>query len=341
VGIEILSISLYILAGSKKMDLASNEASIKYFLMGSFSTGFLLFGIALIYGVTHSFNLDVIRTYIDSHIELPILFHVGILMMLVGLSFKVSAVPFHFWTPDVYQGSPSIITSFMATVVKTAGFAALFKLLHTWFGTLTLPHMLFETIWGITALTITLGNMSALVQKGVKRMLAYSSIANAGYLLIAILALNAQSASAILYYSVIYSIGTILAFGVLMLVMETQGGDDYHSFAGIGRKNPLLGGVMVIAMLSLAGIPPLAGFFAKYFLFVNSMNSGYKWIVLVAVVNSCVGIYYYFRVMVAMFAKEDAPEITIPLSYRIALILGSLVLLVLGLFPEILSSILQ
>ena len=342
VGIEILSISLYILAGSRKHDLASNEASIKYFLMGSFSTGFLLFGIALIYGVTNSFNLDVIGAYVNSHIDIPILFHLGILLMLVGLGFKVSAAPFHFWTPDVYQGSPTIITTFMATAVKTAGFAALFKLLHTWFGTVTLPPSLFDTLWVITALTITIGNITALVQKGVKRMLAYSSISNAGYLLIAVLALNGQSSSAILYYAIVYSIGTILAFGVLMMVTEAQGGDDYHSFAGMGRKNPLLGAVMAVAMLSLAGIPPLAGFFGKYFLFVNSMNSGYKWIVLVAVVNSCVGIYYYFHVMISMFTKEDsAPRVEIPFSYRAVLIIGCILLLVLGLCPEMVTGLLK
>ena len=342
VGIEILSISLYILAGSKKLDLASNEASLKYFLMGSFSTGFLLFGIALIYGVTNSLDLAVISKYVDSHIDVPILFHLGVVLMLVGLSFKISAAPFHFWTPDVYQGSPSIITTFMATVVKTAGFAALYKLLHTWYGVTNLPTPLYDTIFAITALTITVGNLTALYQKGLKRMLAYSSISNAGYLLIAVLAMNQQSASAIFYYAIVYSVGTILAFGVLMVVSDARGGDDYHSFAGVARKNPLLGFVMSIAMLSLAGIPPLAGFFGKYYLFLNSMESGNRWIVIIALLNSLIGIYYYFRVMISMYAREDdSPAIPLAFSYKLVLIIGCILLIILGLFPEQVTDILR
>jgi NADH-quinone oxidoreductase subunit N len=340
-GIEILSISLYILAGSKKSDLASNEASLKYFLMGSFSTGFLLFGIALIYGVTNTFNLEAIRQYIDSHAALPMMFNLGLVLMLVGLTFKVSAAPFHFWTPDVYQGSPTLITTFMATVVKTAGFAALFKLLYTWFGTLTVPRTLFDIIWMICALTITIGNLSAVYQKGVKRMLAYSSISNAGYLLIAVLALNVHSASSIYYYAIVYSIATILAFAVLMLVIDSRGADDYHAFAGLARNNPLLAGVMSIAMLSLAGIPPLAGFFGKYYLFITSIESSYIWIVIIAVINSLIGIFYYFRVMITLFSKEPAPKIYVKGSYQAVLIVGSLILLLLGIFPDLLTGLLR
>lgn len=339
-GIEILSIPLYILAGSKKIDLASNEASIKYFLMGAFSTGFLLFGIALIYGSTGSLDLNGIRQFIETNQELPMIFNIGLVLMLIGLTFKVSAVPFHFWAPDVYTGSPTLITTFMASVVKTAGFAALFRLMYTCFG--TVDGIWFNTLWAIAALTITVGNLSALYQKNVKRMLAYSSISNAGYLLIGVLANNANSDSAILYYTFVYSIATILAFAVLMLVMEEKGGNaEYTSFNGLARNNPLLAGVMCVAMLSLASIPPLAGFFAKYFMFRTALENGYIWIVLIAVINSLIGVYYYFRVMVSMFSKEpDQEEIYVKGSYKAVLIVGALLLLVLGIFPNLITDIL-
>ena len=220
IGIEILSISLYILAGSRRLSLRSNEASIKYFLMGSFATGFLLFGIALVYGETHTFHLDVIRQYvIAQNGNLSLKFTTGIVMMLIGLSFKVSVFPFHFWAPDVYEGSPTLVTTFMATVVKTAGFAALYRLFVTCFDNTPLPDAWLNIIWGMTALTITVGNFSALYQKGAKRMLAFSSVSNAGYLMIGVLAMNhAFSANAIFYYTAVYSLATIAAFGVLMLV---------------------------------------------------------------------------------------------------------------------------
>lgn len=339
-GIEILSIPLYILAGSKKIDLASNEASIKYFLMGSFSTGFLLFGIALIFGTTGSLDLNGIRQYIEAQQELPMIFNIGLVLMLVGLTFKVSAVPFHFWAPDVYTGSPTLITTFMATVVKTAGFAALFRLMYTCFG--TVDGIWFNTLWAIAALTITVGNLSALYQKNVKRMLAYSSISNAGYLLIGVVANNAHSDSAILYYTFVYSIATILAFAVLMLVMEEKGGNaEYTSFNGLARNNPLLAGVMCVAMLSLAGIPPLAGFFAKYYMFRTALENDYIWIVVIAVINSLIGVYYYFRVMVSMFSKEpDQEKVYVKASYQAVLIIGALLLLVLGIFPNLITEIL-
>jgi NADH-quinone oxidoreductase subunit N len=203
IGIEILSISLYVLAGSKKSSLASNEAAIKYFLMGSFATGFLLFGITLIYGATGSFQLETIKIFVEQSSQVSSLLMAGVFLMLVGLAFKISAAPFHFWTPDVYQGSPSIVTAFMATVVKTAGIAAFFKLFYTCFSPLVGSWS--TTIWVLAALTITIGNVTAVYQTSVKRLLAYSSIAHAGYLLIALLALNNLSSTAVLYYAIAYS----------------------------------------------------------------------------------------------------------------------------------------
>ena len=342
IGIETLSISLYVLAGSRKMDLASNEASIKYFLMGSFSTGFLLFGIALLYGASGSMDLVGLRQYAVAHHDaLPILFKAGLFMVLVGLFFKVSAVPFHFWAPDVYQGSPTLITTFMATVVKTAGFAALLRFLFYAFGS-ELP-MWHYTMWVVAALTILVGNFSAVYQSSVKRMLAYSSVANAGYLLLGILSMNNETPASIFYYTFAYSLATISAFSVLMVVSAERGSDDYEAFNGLARRSPLLATLMVIAMLSLAGIPPLAGFFAKYFIFKSAMSSNmngtdnsYLYLVLVAVVNSLIGVYYYFRVIVAIFTPDPNAEqpISIKLSYRIVLGAAAALLLISGLFPN-------
>ncbi len=342
-GIEILSIPLYILAGSRRFDLTSNEASIKYFLMGSFSTGFLLFGIALIYGQTHSFSMEDIRIYLGALAPgsgFPPMFSIGVLMMLVSLLFKISAVPFHFWAPDVYQGSPTLITTFMATVVKTAGFAALFRLLSVWFGGY-LPEGIANTLWVVTGLTITVANLSALWQGRMKRMLAYSSISNAGYMLIAVTAMNNFSSSSIFYYALVYSIGTAVCFGVLIAVLESRGNDDYTSFHGMAWKNPLLTFCMTLGLLSLAGIPPLAGFFGKYYIFRTALESNHVWIVMLALINSLIGIYYYFRIIVSMFARESIAreDITVDLGYKSVLIVSTILLLVLGLFPDLVTGL--
>ena len=342
IGIEILSISLYILAGSRRLSLRSNEASIKYFLMGSFATGFLLFGIALVYGETHTFHLDVIRQYvIAQNGNLSLKFTTGIVMMLIGLSFKVSVFPFHFWAPDVYEGSPTLVTTFMATVVKTAGFAALYRLFVTCFDNTPLPDAWLNIIWGMTALTITVGNFSALYQKGAKRMLAFSSVSNAGYLMIGVLAMNhAFSANAIFYYTAVYSLATIAAFGVLMLVEKERGSNEFSAFRGLSTHNPFLAGVLVISMLSLAGIPPLAGFFSKYYLFYAAIKSGYIWIVIIAIANSLIGIYYYFRLMISAFAKEpDMEKIPEEFSYKAVLLVICLLIIALGVYPGVMSGL--
>ncbi len=340
IGIEILSISLYILAGSKKTNLKSNEASLKYFLMGSFATGFLLFGIVLLYGATGSFNLQSITTYVTINIhQLPAIFNMGILLMMIGLTFKLSVVPFHFWTPDVYEGSPTLITSFMATVVKTAGFAAFFRLFATCFVSVNEIYAL--TLSVMAVLTMSFGNIIAVYQTGLKRMLAYSSIAHAGYMLLAILAMNQQSATSILLYTAAYSIATIAAFTILMLVKETTGNDNFDSFNGLAKNNPFLGVVSIITMLSLAGIPVTAGFFAKYFIFSIAVSNGYLWLVIVAVLNSAVGAYYYFKVIIAMYFKESNSETTITIvpAYKAVLIITALLTLILGIVPGLIINL--
>jgi len=332
-GIEILSIPLYVLAGSRREDPAGNEAALKYFLMGAFATGILLFGMTLVYGATASFDLASISRAIGNGDQMPGMLKVGILLMIVGLSFKVSAVPFHFWAPDVYQGSPNLITAFMATVVKTAGFAAFYRLFAIAF-----PGA--EAFWSvpiamIAALTMTLANMTALFQKDFKRMMAYSSISHAGYLLLAVLAIGSQGADqALLFYTLTYSLATICAFGAYITVAEQSGDGSFAAFNGLSKKQPLLAAVMALSMLSLAGIPPLAGFFGKYFLFTAAFAK-YPWLIVLAVINSAISIYYYFKIIIAMYfsREESIGEVVLPMGVRWAVMLGLLLIALLTLVP--------
>jgi NADH-quinone oxidoreductase subunit N len=345
IGIETLSISLYILAGSKKIDLASNEASLKYFLLGSFSTGFLLFGICLIYGTTGSFDIFVIRDFVVAHSgntnSLPLIFKTGLFLMSVGLLFKVSAAPFHFWTPDVYEGSPTLITAFMASVVKIAGFAALFRLFYTCFGSIV--PLWYYTIGIIAVLTILIGNFSAVYQKSVKRMLAYSSIANVGYLLVGVLSMNEHASSALFYYLSAYAVSTIASFGVLMVVSKARGSEDYEAFNGLAKKNPLMAGVLVLAMLSLAGIPPLAGFFGKYYIFSNAIENNYIAVVIIAALSSLLGIVYYFKLIVAVFTpapETDSTAITVKPVFTTVMVIAGLLIILMGIFPDYIIGLL-
>ncbi|MES2139275.1 MAG: NADH-quinone oxidoreductase subunit N [Bacteroidota bacterium] len=339
-GIEILSISMYILAGSKKDDLGSNEAAFKYLIMGAFATGFLLFGITLIYGSTGSFDLTEIKDFVTSHQgTVPSIFYAGVLLMLIGLSFKVSAAPFHFWAPDVYQGAPTVITAFMATIVKTAAFAAFLRLFSTSFASVNDTWV--NIVWVMAALTLLVGNITAVMQTSTKRMLAYSSVAHAGYMLLALLAGNSYSSSAILFYTTAYSIGSIATFCILNIVTNAKGNDSVDSFNGLGKSNPLLAFVMTIALLSLAGIPPTAGFFAKYYIFTAAFQSGFTGLVLIAIVASLVGVYYYFRIIIAMYFKESQDEtIAIQLNHKILLIVVAVVTILLGLFPDFIIRLL-
>ncbi len=347
VGIEILSISMYCLAGSDKRNVRSNEAALKYFLQGAFATGILLFGIALLYGATGTFQLSDLATAIAAPANqtlLPMLY-VGVLMMVIGIGFKVSAAPFHFWTPDVYEGTPTFFTAFMSTVVKTAGFAAFLKLL-----VVALPAA--STVWlpTITAmcvLTLLLGNIGAAVQTSAKRMLAYSSVSHAGYLLLGLVAgqgqLSGPAAQGIFFYSLAYSVATVAAFGVLKLVSDQRQREDYAGLSGLARTNPLLAFVLTVAMLSLGGIPLTGGFFGKFFIFtaVAQNNIG---LVVFAVLMSMVGIYYYLRPVIAMYMRPAEPGNDTPIvvdGFQSAtLVLLAVITLVLGILPGFLSGLL-
>lgn len=342
IGIEVMSICMYILAGIRKKDTISNEASLKYFLMGSFATGFLLFGIALVYGLTGSFNVDQIgdAVRLSNNMVSPV-FYVGVLMILVGMGFKVAAVPFHFWTPDVYEGSPTLITLYMSSVVKTAAFAAFLRLFYNCF--LPLSNFLIPTLWVMSVFTIIVGNVSAVYQKNVKRMLAYSSISHAGYMMIAILTMGISSSSAIFIYAIAYSIASVMAFGVLIKIKEQQGNDSFDAFNGLGKRNPFLAFVMTAAMCSLAGIPLTAGFFGKFFIFSNALSENYIWLVVIAVINAVIGISYYFRVIIAMYMKSEdnvQPSITLNVYYKVVLMIALCATILLGVFPNLVASIL-
>ena len=340
VGVEILSVSMYVLTGSDKKNLRSNEAALKYFLMGAFATGIMLFGIALIYGASGSFVVSHIHSYlVINSFNSPTLLYFGLLLLLIGMLFKVSAAPFHFWTPDVYDGAPTIFTAFMSTIVKTAGFAAMYRLLN---GAFESSYSFWSvTFIAVTILTLVISNITAVYQQSFKRMMAYSSISHAGYLLLALTAFTNQSQHSIVFYSLAYSLATISAFGVLMLVSEeksisTDAPENYDAFNGMAKKNPLLAFVLTVSMLSLAGIPLTAGFWGKFFVFTNVIDQKLTWMLIVAVLMSAVGIYYYFRAIIAVYLK-DGEWNTIKISplYRLILIATTSATLLLGILPSL------
>jgi NADH-quinone oxidoreductase subunit N len=340
-GIEIMSIPLYVLAASRKRFLASNEAGFKYLIMGSFASGFLLFGIALIYGATGSFDLYCIRQFVaDNAGNLPSFFSAGVIMLLIAMCFKVSAAPFHFWAPDVYQGSPTVVTALMSTIVKTAAFVAIVKLFMI--GLAGVSGMYANVLAIVIALSLIIANFTAAVQSNVKRMLAYSSISHAAFMLMVILAnvRNNSSVNAILYYSLAYSIGSIAAFTVLYNVSR-DGDESYEAFNGLGKRNPLLAVCMVVAMLSLAGIPITSGFFAKYFVFTQMIGTGYKWLLILAVLTSAVGVYYYFKIIIAMYFKtsEKSEPVFFETSNKFVVIITTLITLIIGFMPGLITRL--
>ena len=331
-GVEILSIPMYILAGSRKKDLASNEAALKYFMLGAFATGIMLFGIAFLYGATGSFNLDLIAEYVAEVNDLPVLFYIGVLLILIGLCFKVGVAPFHFWVPDVYEGAPILITAYMATIVKVAAFAAFFRLFSVCFQTIT-------DDWGVTlsiiiSLTVIIGNVLAIRQDSLKRMLAYSGIAQAGYLFLTILVMNDTTTNALLLYSASYTLSTLSAFAVVYWVVRSKGNDSFTSFNSLSKTNPFLAFVLAVSMLSLAGIPPTAGFFAKFYLFTAVMEEGYYLPVFVSIIGSIVSVYYYFKVIINMYAREgESFVIESGFLSRTALIVLIALILFIGVLP--------
>ncbi|HEX8017489.1 MAG TPA: NADH-quinone oxidoreductase subunit N [Flavobacterium sp.] len=344
-GIEILSISLYILAASERLNLKSNEAGMKYFLMGSFASGIILFGICLIYGAMGSFDVVEISEYSLSA-ELPIWFPIGMILLTVGMLFKVAAVPFHFWAPDVYEGSPALTTALMSTLAKVVAIATLYKLIAglNLISSLENQELLgtFETIIVIISIaSMTVGNIMALRQVNVKRMLAFSGISHAGFMLMTFLTV-ATSAGVLLYYTTAYALAGIAAFSVILYVCKNQDNEDITNFHGLGKTNPLLAAILTASLLSMAGIPIFSGFFAKLFLFNQTIQAGHITLVIVAVINSIISVGYYFKLILAMYSKEPNEERSGKpfLIYAVAIISIGLNI-ALGLFPSLVLDLLN
>lgn len=331
-GVEIMSIPLYILTGADKKNLKSNEASLKYFLMGAFSTGIMLMGIALLYGASGNFNFEVIHDK-GTIAEFGILSPLGLLLIFISLAFKVSAAPFHFWTPDVYDGAPSVFTSFMATIVKAAGFIAFIKLFSVRMTDLGPSYFIILPVVIIS--TLLVGNITAVFQQSVKRMLAYSSIAQAGFMLFALYSNNDLSTEGILLYVTAYSIATIGTFGVLIKMKDYT----FDGYNGLAKKEPLVAATNTVFLLSLAGIPLTAGFFAKYYMLASALknNGSSLWLVIVAVLFAAVSVYYYFRVIQAMYFKDgDAETSEINNRFKFALVVLAVLIILIGINPSIL-----
>ncbi len=340
-GIEILSIPLYVMVGSHRNNLKSNEAALKYFIMGAFATGFLLFGMALIYGATQSFNLDVIRSFSATALQSsPALVNIGLLLITIAFAFKIAAVPFHYWSPDVYQGSPTLVTAFMATVVKTAALGAFLKFV------IYLSPMLGSQWYIVLGLmsgaTMIFANVVAIKQNDFKRMMAYSSISHVGYILMAFLTVNKDTQSVVGFYLIVYSLATIGVFACLLLLNPDHNkSSGFEIFNGLGKRSPFIAIILTVCLLSLAGIPPLPGFFAKFSIFKQAISE-YLGLVIVAIASSAISIYYYFRAITAMyFTKYDETETSCLKEKNYAgyfVITVSLVgLLVLMIFPGLLG----
>ena len=331
-GIEIISIPLYILTGSDKRNLKSNEASLKYFLMGSFSTGLMLMGIALVYGATGTFYTDYV--YADVN-KIPVLTIAGMMLLLFSMSFKVSAAPFHFWTPDVYDGAPTVFTSFMATVVKAAGFIAFMRLFNDAFHQIQPQWKLLVSI--IVAATLFIGNITAVFQQSVKRMLAYSSISQAGFMMLAVYSLNDDAREGLILYAAAYSFATIGIFAVLVKMKDYT----FDGFNGFARQHPVIAATLVVFLLSLAGIPLTAGFLSKFYMLRATLGAGSLWLAVFAVLMAAVSVYYYFRLIQAMYFRDgdgSASTLTLSPGFRYTLVALAAITILLGIFPNLLVN---
>ena len=346
VALELMSVCVYVLTGFHRNNPRSLEASLKYFLLGAFASAFLLMGFAFLYGATGTLEMNAMSAFIAEHPQVATSgwLLLGLLLSIAGLGFKISMVPFHMWTPDVYQGAPTVITAFMATGVKAAAIAALVRVLMVTLAPLAVDWTMI--LWVAAVATMFVGNIIALVQEDVKRMLAYSSVAHAGYLLIGFVAGTEMGQAGILYYLLAYALMNMGAFGVITLLGKD--GEEYSTlsdFSGLGLKYPAMGLAMAVFMFSLAGIPPTAGFMGKFYIFTAAVKSGYVWLVLLGAINSVISIYYYLRVIVTMYFSAPAespnvlPSTTAPLT--VALSIAVTGVLVMGVFPSLFWTLAQ
>jgi len=341
-GLEVTSVASYALAGLNRNDDASSEAAVKYFLMGSFAGAFLVFGLALVFGTAHALDIGAVINGLGASSAAPALGLVGLGLVLIGFAFKIALVPFHMWTPDVYQGAPTPVTAFFAFGPKAAGFAVLFRILAPYWREGFAPEKIKGILWVIAALTMLAASVIALRQKNVKRMLAYSSIANAGYLLVAVLS---SDGSGLLFFLVVYLFMSMGAFGSLLALCKT--GREFHDledFAGIGFKYPWIGAFFAIFLVSLAGFPPSGGFLAKFYVFSAAVRSGLTPLVIIGVLASLISVFYYLRVIVYMYMRAPEREIEIELenpALYLVLFLCLYGVLQLGIFPGNVLSIIK
>ncbi|MBC8043518.1 MAG: NADH-quinone oxidoreductase subunit N [Rhizobacter sp.] len=334
IGLETMSVALYTLAGMLRKDVRSNEAAMKYFLLGSFATGFFLYGIALIYGATGELALPRIAASLQTN-GVSTLFWIGLSLLMIGFLFKVSAVPFHQWTPDVYEGSPTTAAAFMSTGSKAAAFSSLIIVLSNI--SIALPNnAVLQTAFAYIAVaTMAVGNITALTQDNLKRMLAYSSIAHAGYMLVGIAAGSNEGYSGVLYYALIYTLMNVGAFGVIAVLERHRTLTNASDYAGLFKQHPLLAGLMAVFMFSLAGLPPFGGFVGKYKVFAAAVEADLTWLAIVGVLASVVSVYYYLRVVIFMFMRdpEPAPQANANATGSFALVAIAVIVFLMGIFP--------
>jgi NADH-quinone oxidoreductase subunit N len=335
-GIEIVSICLYVLAGIRRNDHRSNEAALKYFLLGAFATGFLLYGMTLVYGSTGSTNLFKIAEFVKnpSAQSNPLLM-MGLVLLVIGFGFKVASVPFHMWAPDVYQGAPTPVTAFMAVGPKAAAFAAFFRVFADAFPEMSSSWEMLLSI--IAVLSMFVGNLGAIMQTNIKRMLAFSSISHAGYILMAVIAKNSLGSSSLLFYMLSYAFMTFGVFGIV-IILGRKGEENLEikNYSGLAYKHPVIALSMTIFLLSLGGLPPFAGFVAKFYLFSAAIQEGLLTLVIIAVLNSAISFYYYLKVVVFMYMKEPEAEFKISLTpiTLFVVFIGVVGTINLGIFPN-------
>jgi NADH-quinone oxidoreductase subunit N len=332
-GLELMSIPIYVLAGFDRRKLRSNESALKYFLIGSFASAVLLYGMALLYGTTGSTSFEALRSGFDAASPMAL---IGVGLVVVGFAFKISLVPFHQWTPDVYEGAPSAVTAFMSVTVKSAAVAALLRIVGLALG--PLDQTLVNVIWVLSMLTMVVGNLMAVIQGNVKRLLAYSSIAHAGYILIGVVAGTADGYAAVVFYLIAYTFMNLGAFGVVVaLAHHGHDCERIDSFAGLAKTRPVLAALMTLFLVALAGIPPTVGFFGKFMIFVAAVNAGEVPLVIIGVLMSVVSVYYYLRIPVLMYMRtpgEEAPRMEISSGEALVLTICAAAVLFLGIFPN-------
>jgi NADH-quinone oxidoreductase subunit N len=331
---ETMSIAFYLLAGFARSRPTSNEAALKYFLLGAFATGFLLYGIALLYGTAGTTSIPTIVVKSSVLVTNPT-FLIGLGLLFIGLAFKIAAVPFHMWVPDVYEGSPTTVSGLMSTGGKAAAFSVLLVIFAP--PLLKAVGPLREVLALVAALSMIVGNVLAISQTNIKRLLAYSSIAHAGYMLTGVVAANAFGSAGVLFYLVAYTVMNLGAFGVLSLLESSDGKNvTLEDYAGLSSKNPVIAGFMALFMFSLTGIPPFAGFFGKYYVFAGAVEAGYTWLAIIGVLMSVVSAYYYLRIVVLMYFKEQTSvlDLPVPTLGLVSLALSAVALLVFGIFPS-------